>query len=106
MSGPKRQPGDLERVLNVLVNASVPITQRELSQTLRLHPRVVFECISLLDGSRILLGGNPNFGYQLAAFREDGSRRDRALESLAREIRERLRRRRKFARKLPPRPAP
>jgi len=70
------------------------------AELLRCDPLVV------LRRSRILLGGNPNFGYQLAAFREDGSRRDRALESLAREIRERLRRRRKFARKLPPRPAP
>jgi hypothetical protein len=101
---PQRQPGDLERVLNALVNSEYPITHRELCQRLRLGERLVFEIISELDGTRLLLGGDPGLGYQLAAFADDGTRRDRAIASQAREMLQRLRRRKVFARTLPKRP--
>jgi hypothetical protein len=80
------------------------VTHAELVERTGLSGRLVFEAISAIDGTRVLIGGAPTFGYRLARYREDGQRRDQALLSQVREMRRRLQRRRRFAWTLPARP--
>jgi hypothetical protein len=80
------------------------LTHQLIASVLGLHPRWVFEIVSQLDGTRALLGGLPSSGYKLAEYREDAERRNAALASQIKEMRQRLQRRRKFAWTLPSRP--
>jgi hypothetical protein len=109
-SSARRRPdeSDADRVLHYieLYAGEEKLTHQLIASVLGLHPRWVFEIVSQLDGTRALLGGLPASGYRLAEYREDAERRNAAIGSQIEEMRQRLRRRKAFARTLPKRPAP
>jgi hypothetical protein len=80
------------------------LTHQLITSVLGLHPRWVFEIVSQFDGTRAVLGGFPSSGYRLAEYREDAERRNAGIGSQIEEMRQRLLRRKAFARTLPSRP--
>jgi hypothetical protein len=99
---------DADRVLHYieLYAGDEKLTHQLIASALAMHPRWVFQIVSDLGGNRTLLGGLPSSGYRLAEYREDAERRNAAIGSQIEEMRQRLRRRKAFARTLPKRPAP
>jgi hypothetical protein len=106
----RRRPdvSDFDRVLHYieLYAGDEKLTHQLIASVLGLHPRWVFEIVSQLDGTRTLLGGLPSAGYKVAQFQGDGVRRDAAIASQIAEMKQRLARRRAFAKTLPKRPKP
>jgi hypothetical protein len=105
----RRRPdeSDADRVLHYIevYDGDEPLTHQLIASALSyIHP--VFEIVSQLDGTRALLGGLPSAGYRLAEYRDHAERRNRAIASQIGEMKERLQRRKRFARTLPKRPAP